>query len=55
MDSKKTEFNNDLHFNGTYVEKEIYNADWYDNTFQLELRPDSCLLNPFEVKVDFYN
>lgn len=55
MDSKETNFLDYLDFNGTYVEKEIYYADWYENTFQLELRPDSCLVNPFRVKVIFYD
>ncbi len=55
MDSEKTNFLDHLTLKGSFIENEIHFSDWYENPFQVSLNPDSCIIEPFEIQVHFFN
>jgi len=55
MDHKKTNFAEHIILFGNYDRKEIYHSDWYQNTMQIKIHPEYCIVDSFEIKVEFFD
>ncbi len=55
QNSNKTNFADHLKLEGSYIGKEIYKSDWYNGSLAIEFSPDSCIIDRFELIVEFFN